>query len=393
MSPSLVALRLPPRPALGHGSAGRPARIIAVCLRAATITSPKQRTGVFSGRVAPSWSRTPVCPGSPSQLAVLGIDIGPMLHRRRALVGVALGLRGAGHGCAALVSVVFRLDDASGPGGTIAAGSHEATGARQSRPGALRRARRGIRDPSACRSAFSRVCSVGGRRRRGRAGGGRFGAPWRSSRRQDPARLRARTASAGSLDSPGSLPTGSYPIIGKNASEPRADGPTTGSSSPATTPECARSARRRSASPPGRRIAQSSLPSAPVRNSREPPARAAHPRETAADGTAGSADQTSPAGGNLGNFRLDSDFPTNFRAARRISTSLAMRHDAPLSCTGAPHVNRCTASPFRHHADSTPVLGRNSVALSRFQHVFGPKMTQDCILRRIGRVGGRIVPS
>ena len=78
-------------------------------------------------------------------------------------------------------------------------------------------------------------------------------------------------------------------------------------------------------------------------------------------------------GRQFGNFRPVSDFPTNFRAAGRISASPAMRHHAPLSCTGVLQVNHCAASLFRPHADSTAVLGRNSVALRRFQCRFGPK--------------------
>ena len=54
MSPSLVTLRPPPRACpRGMAAPDALARIIAVCLRAATVTSPKQCTGVFYSRSTP----------------------------------------------------------------------------------------------------------------------------------------------------------------------------------------------------------------------------------------------------------------------------------------------------------------------------------------------------
>jgi hypothetical protein len=377
MSPSLVALRPPPRHALGAWQRRTP------CEDHSRLPprGNRHKSKTVHGRIF--WPVDPLLVTDAGRLGSSGSSPARPRHRPHAppaLVGSALGLRRRRPWCATR-SRASPSGSTTRPEGTIEAGSLEGTGAGGvAIRGALPRAARHPRSKRLPQRASS---GLFGRRPPAawRAGGGRVRRDLAHPAAAGPARLRARAAGAGSLVS-WMIPCRSrarvladviLPAHRKKCKVAASRRARTRSSSRATTPGCARPAGRRSASPPGRRIAQSSLPSAPVRNSREQPARAAQPRKSAADSTSGSAGQTSSGGRELANFRPDSDFPTNFRAAGRISTSPAMRHHAPLSSTGVLQVKRCGVPVFRHHADSTAVLGQNSVALRRFQCCLGPK--------------------
>ncbi len=86
----------------------------------------------------------------------------------------------------------------------------------------------------------------------------------------------------------------------------------------------------------------------------------------------------------LGNFRPFSDFPANFPAPGRISTRMLMRHHAPLPCAGVLHVSARARRLFRHDRDPAAVLGQASVALRRFQRLFGPE--SDARMRHMWRI-------
>jgi hypothetical protein len=225
-----------------------------------------------------------------------------------------------------------------GSGSTVEAGSREGAGARA---GAIRGARpRPARHPRAKRLPWRALSGSSGRRPPaawpGR--GGRFAATWRTSRRQTPPGCTNRPRRvAGQLGIVADVILPYHRKKCKVAASRRAENRVIEPGHDAGVRAPGRAAQRAPAGPPHRIIiaAVSAL-----RNSRERPARAAQPRESAADSTSGSAGQTSSGGRQFGNFRPVIDFPTIFPATGRISTSPAMRHHAPLSSTGAPQVKR-----------------------------------------------------
>ena len=228
MSPSLVALRPPPRHALGawqrrtpcedhsrlpprgnrhefnnsaraYFLAGRPPpghgrrspRF--VWQLAPTVLDPRGARGADDGRGTPGHARLEApaaahsrwrslvdgrsSPRSASTSAPCSARAGRGRDRARASARRPGARPGLGHRLPARRRVrVGEHDRGRQPRG------HGCPGGRDPGRSAARGAASATQAPAVAR--LSRVCSVGGRRRRGRAGGGRFGATWRTSRRQ-----------------------------------------------------------------------------------------------------------------------------------------------------------------------------------------------------------------
>ena len=121
------------------------------------------------------------------------------------------------------------------------------------------------------------------------------------------------------------------------------------------------------------------MPGAASENSREFAARAAKPRESAADGALAPPRGPETIREFSANFRISGDFSaikTNFREPGECTPCATL-------CTVMLHVSPCANGLFRDHRDSASLLAKTVSHCGRFGVVFGQKVTHECAMWRI----------